>query len=65
MYALNEILILKKPHACGGNQWKIVRIGADIKLQCCTCGKYKNAMRNELDKWVKTCVQQEEKKKDE
>ena len=53
MYALNEIVVLKKAHPCGGHDWKIVRVGADIKLQCVTCGKYINLTREELKKSVK------------
>ena len=29
----------KKPHACGGNLWKILRLGADVKLKCEKCGR--------------------------
>ena len=53
MYELNEILTLKKPHPCGGREWKIVRIGADVKLQCVTCGKYVNLTHDALRKSVK------------
>lgn len=47
---LNETVTLKKAHPCGGNVWRIARIGADIKLQCTTCGKYVNLTRDELKK---------------
>ena len=50
MYELNQVYLLKKPHPCGGREWKIVRIGADIKLQCLTCEKYVNLTRDELKK---------------
>lgn len=53
MYELDETVTLKKPHPCGGTAWKIVRVGADIKLQCQTCGKYINVTRDELKKRVK------------
>lgn len=53
MYALNEVVTLKKTHPCGGNDWKIVRVGADIKLQCVTCGKYINLTREALKKRAK------------
>ena len=53
MYELNEILTLKKTHPCGGREWKIVRIGADVKLQCVTCGKYVNLTHDALRKSVK------------
>lgn len=53
MYELNEIVVLKKQHPCGGREWKIVRVGADIKLQCVTCGKYINLTRDALKKSAK------------
>ena len=56
MYALNERLIMKKPHPCGGKEWQIVRIGSDIKIQCQTCGKFVNLTRDELKKRTKTLV---------
>ncbi|WP_143787178.1 DUF951 domain-containing protein, partial [Oenococcus oeni] len=28
-YQLNTIVEMKKPHACGNNSWKVVRMGAD------------------------------------
>lgn len=53
MYELNTILTLKKVHPCGGSQWEVVRVGADIKLQCLTCGKYVNLTRDDLKRRVK------------
>jgi hypothetical protein len=28
---------LRKPHACGGTDWTVVRLGADIGLRCLKC----------------------------
>lgn len=53
MYEVNDTLILKKPHPCGGKKWRVVRVGADIKLQCSTCGRYLNIARDDLKKSVK------------
>ena len=39
-YQLNDIVEMKKQHPCKkSNQWKIVRMGADIKIKksCRTC----------------------------
>jgi hypothetical protein len=30
-------LQLRKPHACGANEWEVVRLGADIGLRCRGC----------------------------
>lgn len=53
MHELNTVVTMKKAHPCGGADWKIVRVGADIKLQCNTCGKFINLTRDELKKRVK------------
>ena len=53
MYELDIIVVMKKTHPCGGATWKIVRVGADVKLQCTTCGKYINLTRDELKKRAK------------
>lgn len=53
MYEVNDTLILKKAHPCGGKKWRVVRVGADIKLQCSTCGRYLNIARDDLKKSVK------------
>ncbi len=61
MYGLNEKVTMKKQHPCGGTGWKIVRVGADIKLQCVTCGKYVNLTRDELKKRAKMPRESEKK----
>ena len=38
-YSLGEVFKSKKPHACGGNEWTITRVGADIKIKCIKCGR--------------------------
>ena len=38
-FSLGDRVILKKPHACGENLWEIVRVGADVKLKCTSCGR--------------------------
>ena len=54
MYALNDKVILKKAHPCGGKSWEVVRLGADVKLRCLTCGRFVNLTHDELRKRAKT-----------
>jgi len=49
---LNDVIRLKKPHACGGLLWKIVRAGADYKILCLTCGHTVLLERDKLLKQV-------------
>jgi len=34
---VGDVVRLRKPHACGGSDWSVVRLGADIGLRCTTC----------------------------
>ena len=51
---VDDILRLKKPHPCGGYTWKVTRLGADIRLECITCGRRvilsRREVRNRLKK---------------
>ncbi|MBQ9832240.1 MAG: DUF951 domain-containing protein [Clostridia bacterium] len=38
-FELGDKIIMRKPHACGTNEWTIVRTGADIKIKCTDCGR--------------------------
>lgn len=38
-FSLNDRVLMKKPHACGGNDWRIIRVGADVKIRCNQCGR--------------------------
>jgi hypothetical protein len=34
---LGDVVRLKKKHPCGGYQWQVTRLGADIGIICLTC----------------------------
>lgn len=36
--SLNDIVITKKPHPCGGDRWLVTRVGMDFKFRCLGCG---------------------------
>lgn len=38
-YAEGDGVRLKKMHPCGSDRWRILRVGADIKLKCEGCGR--------------------------
>jgi hypothetical protein len=50
---MNDILMLRKSHPCGGNEWKVVRLGADIGLLCLKCGRQVLLPRRELARRLK------------
>ena len=53
---LNDILRLRKPHPCGGYEWRVVRLGADIGLECLTCGRRVLLERRVLKNRLKAVV---------
>lgn len=55
-YRLNSIVMMKKPHPCGTNEWKITRVGVDIKIKCCACGRSIMMPRIEFNKKVKKII---------
>ena len=52
-YKVDDIITLKKGHPCGENKWKILRTGADIKLQCLGCDKIVWLTRLEFNKRIR------------
>lgn len=38
VYEIGDIVRLKKNHPCGSCEWKVLRVGADFRLECCGCG---------------------------
>ncbi|MBC7251453.1 MAG: DUF951 domain-containing protein [Anaerolineae bacterium] len=53
---LGDIVRLQKPHPCGGYEWEVVRLGADIGIKCLTCGRRVLLPRSRLEKRVKTLI---------
>jgi hypothetical protein len=55
---VGDIVQLRKKHPCGGVEWQIVRIGADIGLCCSTCGRRILVPRAKIEKRIKRIVSQ-------
>ena len=55
-YALGDTLFLRKSHPCGGYQWRVERLGADIGLRCLTCNHYVLLPRSELKRRLKAVL---------
>ena len=48
-----DVVVLKKPHPCGSLRWQVVRLGADIRLQCLGCGRRAMLSRRRLANRIK------------
>jgi len=38
-FELGDRIEMRKPHACGSNNWTVIRTGADVKIRCAACGR--------------------------
>lgn len=36
-FELGDVVQMKKPHPCGTNAWKVIRMGMDIRIKCTGC----------------------------
>jgi hypothetical protein len=45
---LDDVVHMRKPHPCGGDTWRVVRLGADIGLRCLTCNRRVLLPRSQL-----------------
>ena len=55
-FAVGDVVRLKKPHPCGGLDWNVVRLGADIGVKCQTCGRRVLLPRRDLERRIKLFV---------
>ena len=56
-YKLGSIVMMKKEHPCGTNEWQIIRIGADIKIKCCKFGRTIMMPRFEFNRKLKKVLE--------
>ena len=55
---LNDIVELKKEHPCGSDKWRVLRIGADFRMECLGCGHKIMLDRNVLFKKIKNVLKE-------
>jgi hypothetical protein len=55
-YEIGSRVIMKKPHACGTNEWEITRVGVDIKIKCVKCNREIMMDRLEFEKKLKKVI---------
>lgn len=65
MYELGDLIEMKKPHACQTNRWKIIRMGADIKIRCVACDHIIMMSRRDFEKKMKKILEKSQVKDSE
>src|SRR5512135_2550509 len=54
---IDDVVTMRKPHPCGGYEWRVVRLGTDIGIRCLTCGRKALMPRSQFARRVKAMMQ--------
>lgn len=49
-FLLGDVVRLRRVHPCGGTDWLVDRLGADIGLRCLSCGRHVLIERRVLER---------------
>ena len=52
-FQVGDNVTTRKAHACGGDKWTVVRVGADYKIKCDKCGRVVLLTSEQFHKAVK------------
>ena len=55
-----DLLTMKKPHPCGGNRFRVLFAGVELRLRCETCGHEVFLRRDRANKYIKAAVREPE-----
>jgi hypothetical protein len=59
-FRIGDRLRLRKPHPCGGYEWVVYRLGADIGVRCLACNRHVFLERRVLERRVKKVLERGE-----
>ncbi len=65
-YDLNDIVEMKKEHPCHKSKyWKVIRMGADIRIKCQGCGNSVLFPRTEFERKLKRVIEHAPKEEEQ
>ena len=53
---VGDVVELKKNHPCGSNQFKILRVGSDVRVVCLNCSRDMTLDRIKFEKSIKKFI---------
>ncbi|MFQ5855653.1 MAG: DUF951 domain-containing protein [Anaerolineae bacterium] len=56
-FRMGDVVRLRKKHPCGSDQWRVIRLGADIGIRCLACDRRVLLPRRKFEKSVKEFIE--------
>ena len=53
---LGDVVQLRKPHPCGGDRWRVLRVGADLRLKCLRCSRTVLVPRADIEPRIRRVI---------
>lgn len=53
---IGDVVQMRKSHPCGGDTWRVVRLGAEIGIRCLKCDRKVLLPRSTFERRVKRFV---------
>lgn len=63
-FQLGDVVQMKKPHPCGTNAWKVIRMGMDIRIKCTGCEHSVMIPRLEFERKLKKVLSSSDQKEE-
>ena len=57
---VGDVLELKKPHPCGEKRFRVMRVGSEVRILCCGCGRDMVLDRVKLEKTIRKLIPSED-----
>lgn len=56
---VGDVLVMKKNHPCGCNEFLVLRSGMDFRLRCNSCSREFMVPRNKIEKNIKSIIRKD------
>ena len=54
-----DTIVMRKPHPCGGDRFRVARTGSDVRIICLKCGRDVTFPREKLERSIKSINHEE------
>ena len=62
---VNDELVMKKPHPCGNNRFRVLRVGMDFKIRCLKCGREVMVPRKKVEHNIRQVIRENDESKND